>query len=170
MKYWWSGNLGNKIFYKGSPCCIGYPITPCWPLNWAPPPPPLPPCICIPHPPCTGILILLKNKSLHELLKHCLKFAGTNLILNFWIRQAVKYQFSTKAYVMGCSKAPSHLPNDMTPWYQLWNIMYLKILWKMDQNFQKYSKLNLNFSWIFSMLTKNRTWCHDLKIAYGVKD
>ena len=35
--------------------------------------------------------------------------------------------------------------------------------------FQKYSKLNIIFSWIFSMLSKNRKWYHDLKIAYGVK-
>ena len=27
----------------------------------------------------------------------------------------------------------------------------------------------LNFSWIFSMLSKNRKRCHDLKIAYRVK-
>ena len=35
--------------------------------------------------------------------------------------------------------------------------------------FQKYSKLSLKFSWIFSMLSKNRKWFNDLKIAYGVK-
>ena len=35
--------------------------------------------------------------------------------------------------------------------------------------FKKYSKLSLNSSWIFSMLYKNRKWCHDLKIAYVVK-
>ena len=34
------------------------------------------------------------------------------------------------------------------------------------QYFQKYSKLNWNFSFI-SMLSKNWKWCHDLKIAYG---
>ena len=32
-----------------------------------------------------------------------------------------------------------------------------------------YSKLNWKFSGIFSMLSKNRKWSHDLKIAYGVK-
>ena len=35
-------------------------------------------------------------------------------------------------------------------------------------NVQKYSKLYLNFSWFFSILSKNRK-IHDLKIAYGVK-
>ena len=34
---------------------------------------------------------------------------------------------------------------------------------------QKYSKLKLNFSGIFSMLSKNRKWCNDLEIAYWVK-
>ena len=35
--------------------------------------------------------------------------------------------------------------------------------------FQKYSKLYLNFSYFFSMLSKSGKWYHDLKIAYGVK-
>ena len=44
-------------------------------------------------------------------------------------------------------------------------------LWdsEVDLYFQNYSKLHLIFSWFFSMLSKNRKWCHDLKIAYGVK-
>ena len=55
-----------------------------------------------------------------------------------------------------------------------------KILWKMEHLlfganapfptiFSKVFKLDLNFSWICSMLSKNRKWFHDLKIAYGVK-
>ena len=75
----------------------------------------------------------------------------------------------------------------------LWNIMYLKIIWKMEPllqgkqilyfsyNFHRHniSKLQFSiifskvfktfkFSWFFSMLSKNGKWCH-LKIAYGVK-
>ena len=33
--------------------------------------------------------------------------------------------------------------------------------------FSKNSNLTLILSWIFSMLSKNRKWSHDLKIAYG---
>ena len=36
--------------------------------------------------------------------------------------------------------------------------------------FQKYSKLNVIFSWFLSMLSKKRKWCHALKIANGVKN
>ena len=62
--------------------------------------------------------------------------------------------------------------------WSLRNIMYLKILWKTEHlllwskcsifHYIFKSIQNLTFSWIFSMLSKNRKWCHDLKIVYGV--
>ena len=73
------------------------------------------------------------------------------------------------------------LPHDKAFWH-CWNIMYLKILWKMkhllfwskccifQKYFQKYSKLYLNFLDFLKMLSKNRKWCHDLKIAYGLNE
>ena len=42
-------------------------------------------------------------------------------------------------------------------YYGKWQVLYMI--------FSKYS--NLKFSWVFSRLSKNRKWCHDLKIAYG---
>ena len=54
------------------------------------------------------------------------------------------------------------------------------MLWKMEHLlqrtnvpfsviFSKLFKILLKFFLNFSMLSKNRKWCHDLKIAYGVK-
>ena len=71
------------------------------------------------------------------------------------------------------------LPNDSAFWC-LWNTMYLEIPWKksicsiganapVSILFSKVFKTLLKFSWFFSMLSKYRKWCHDLKIAYEVK-
>ena len=71
------------------------------------------------------------------------------------------------------------LPHDSTFW-RLWNIMFfenimengafalLEQMFNFPWCFQKYSKfyLNLIFHEFFECLSKNRKWCHDLKIAY----
>ena len=63
--------------------------------------------------------------------------------------------------------------------WHFWN-MYLKILWKMEHLliwsncsifhniFKSIQNLTEIFLEFFSMLSKNRKWCHDQKIAYGV--
>ena len=46
------------------------------------------------------------------------------------------------------------------------------LFWSKCSIFQNIFKSIQNITWIFldfSMLSKNRKWCHDLKIAYGVK-
>ena len=70
------------------------------------------------------------------------------------------------------------LHNNNALWH-LWNIMYLKILWKMEHLLQKIKcsisiifskvfKLILIFSWFFFNVVKKKG-CHDLNLAYGVK-
>ena len=66
-------------------------------------------------------------------------------------------------------------------YYGKWSIFSLKILWKMEHllfwskcsifhNILKRLKV-FKISWIFfSLLSENRKWCHDPKIAYGVKN
>ena len=49
-----------------------------------------------------------------------------------------------------------------------WSICSFKCY--LSRIFSEVFKLYSNFSWLFSMLSKNRKWCHDLKIAYWVKD